>query len=199
MHFRARSFSPRTNDPGHSSKAARAGTAHRSWSPVALVASTVYDGQRERQPLFVRFNLTGGPREIANEQGRFETTNDVSTYLAKVDHRLSSLHTLSARYSFSSNRAANATHFGVTNSSLENNGTERNSVHTGVVSLSSSFGSGVLNEFRAHFSHESRPRINNQETVTSRRSRGRTIRVSPIRSTRSPPAALLTTSTSSIT
>jgi len=88
----------------------------------------------------------------------------VSTYLAKVDHRLSSLHTLSARYSFSSNRAANATHFGVTNSSLENNGTEGNSTHTAVLSLSSSFGSGILNEFRAHFSHESRPRINNQET-----------------------------------
>src|SRR5438876_5085135 len=125
---------------------------------------TVYDGQRERQPLFVRFNLTGGPPEIANKQGRFETTNDVATYLAKVDHRLSSLHTLSARYSFSSNRAVNATHFGVTNSSLENNGTEGNSTHTGVLSLSGSFGSGVLNELRAHFSHESRPRINNQET-----------------------------------
>ena len=52
----------------------------------------------------------------------------------------------------------------MTNSSLENNGTERNSTHTGVLSLSSSFGSGVLNELRAHFSHESRPRINNQET-----------------------------------
>src|SRR5436190_23482414 len=95
----------------------------------------------------------GGPPEIANEQGRFETTNDVSTYLAKVDHRLSSLHTLSARYSFSSNRAANATHFGVTNSSLENNGTEGNSSHTGALSLSSSLWTGILNDFGAHFSN----------------------------------------------
>lgn len=124
---------------------------------------TVFDGQRERQPLTVRFNLTNGPPEIMNRQGTFTTTNNVATYLAKIDHRLSSRNELSIRYSFSANKAVNATNFGVTDSALENNGTERDSTHAGVVSLNSSLSSGILNEFRAHYSYETRPRTNNLE------------------------------------
>lgn len=124
---------------------------------------TVFDGQQESQPLTVRFNLPSGPPELMSKQGTFKTTNDVSTYLAKIDHRLSSRNELSVRYSHSRNFAENATRFGVTDSSLENNGTERDSTHIGVVSLHSSFSSGILNEFRVHYSYESRLRTNNLE------------------------------------
>jgi hypothetical protein len=126
---------------------------------------TVYDSQFERQPLIVRFNLPpNAPPDLVNRQGTFETTNNVNTYLAKIDHRLSSQHMLTGRYSFSRNYAENATNFGLTSSSLENNGTERDYTHVGVVTLNSAFVSGILNEFRVHFSHESRPRVNNGES-----------------------------------
>ncbi|MBN1569191.1 MAG: TonB-dependent receptor [Acidobacteria bacterium] len=138
---------------------------------------TVFDGQREHQPLTVRFNLTNGPPEIMKRQGTFETTNHVSTYLAKIDHRLSSHNELSIRYSFSANRAANATNFGITDSSLENNGTEQDLTHTGVISLNSSLSSGILNEFRAHYSYESRPRTNNMESNDFKSIAGPEIRI----------------------
>jgi hypothetical protein len=125
---------------------------------------TVFDGQREHQPLNVRFTAANLPPELDSKQGVFETTNNVATWLARIDHRLSSRHTLSGRYNFSNNHATNATNFGVTDSALEHNGTERNSTYTGVVSLSSSFSSGILNEFRSHYTYESRPRINNLES-----------------------------------
>jgi hypothetical protein len=70
---------------------------------------------------------------------------------------------LSARYSFSRNYAENATNFGLTNTSLENNGTERDYTHLGILALNSTLSSNMLNEFRTHFSHESRPRMNNWE------------------------------------
>jgi hypothetical protein len=139
---------------------------------------TVFDGQRERQPLTVRFNLpNGGPPELMKKQGTFETTNNISTYLLKVDHRLSSRNELNFRYSFSKNRAENATYFGITNSALENNGTEQDSTNTAIVSLISSFGSGILNEFRAHYSFESRPRINNLENDDFKSIAGPEIRI----------------------
>lgn len=138
---------------------------------------TVFDGQQEHQPLTVRFNAKNGPLELVNKQGTFTTTNDVETYLAKIDHRLSSRNDLSARYSFSTNRAANATNFGVTDSSLENNGTERNSTHTAIVSLNSSLSTGVINELRAHYSYESRPRTNNLENDDFKSIAGPEIRI----------------------
>ncbi len=138
---------------------------------------TVFDGQREQQPLTVRFNLASGPPEIMGKQGTFKTTNNVATYMAKIDHRLSSRNELSMRYSFSTNKAANATNFGVTDSSLENNGTERDSTHAVVMSLNSSFGSGIFNEFRAHYSYESRPRTNNLERNDFRSIAGPEIRI----------------------
>lgn len=138
---------------------------------------TVFDSQREQQPLTVRFNLTNGPPEIMNKQGTFKTTNNVATYMAKIDHRISSRNELSMRYSFSTNKAANATNFGVTDSSLENNGTERNSTHTGVASLTSSLNNGILNEFRVHYSYESRPRTNNLEGDDFRSIAGPEIRI----------------------
>lgn len=138
---------------------------------------TVFDGQQEHQPLTVRFNVKNGPPEIISKQGTFTTTNDVATYLAKIDHRLSSRNDLGIRYSFSTNKAANATNFGVTDSSLENNGTERNSTHTAIISLNSSLSTGIINEFRAHYSFESRPRTNNLENDDFKSIAGPEIRI----------------------
>src|SRR5262249_48012649 len=100
---------------------------------------------------------------LVKKKGTFKPTNNVNIYLAKFDHRLSSLHLLSARYSFSRNYAENATNFGLTNTSLENNGTEQDYTHIGILALNSTLSSSMLNEFRTHFSHESRPRVNNGE------------------------------------
>ncbi|PYV92860.1 MAG: hypothetical protein DMG05_03330 [Acidobacteria bacterium] len=125
---------------------------------------TVYDQQVERQPLTVRFNRQVGlPPEILDKQGTFRSTNDVNTYLFKIDSQLSPLHTFSARYNYSRNYAENGTQVGVTNSALENNGTERNYAHGLVANLNSVLGQNLFNELRAQFSYEARPRTNNGE------------------------------------
>ena len=135
---------------------------------------TVFDGQQE-QPSRCALMLKR-PNEIMR-QGTFTTTNDVATYLQKIDHRLSSRNDLGIRYSFSTNKAANATNFGVTDSSLENNGTERDSTHTAIISLNSSVSTGIINEFGAHYSFESRPRTNNLENDDFKSIAGPEIRI----------------------
>jgi len=125
---------------------------------------TVYDQQKENQPLTVRFSSTSGlPQDIVNKEGTFRSTNDINTYLFKLDSQLTPAHTLSARYNYSRNLAENGTQVGVTGSALENNGTERNHIHGVVASLNSVLGQKAFNEFRWQWAHEARPRINNGE------------------------------------
>ena len=125
---------------------------------------TVYDQQEERQPLIVRFGTTVGlPAGLVGQQGTFETTNDVNTYLVKIDHELSPKHRLNGRYNYSRNNGLNGTNTGVTQSTLENNGTEGDRTHTGVVSLYSVLSPTLLNELRWQYSYEIRPRFNNGE------------------------------------
>ncbi len=125
---------------------------------------TIYDQQAENQPLTVRFSSASGlPQDIVNKQGTFRSTNDINTYLFKLDSQLTPAHTLSARYNYSRNLAENGTQVGVTGSALENNGTERNQIHGVVSSLNSVLGQKAFNEFRWQWTHEARPRINNGE------------------------------------
>ncbi|MCI0724649.1 MAG: hypothetical protein L0338_37645, partial [Acidobacteria bacterium] len=57
---------------------------------------TVYDQQEENQPLTVRFSSTSGlPQDIVNKQGTFRSSNDINTYLFKLDSQLTPAQTLS--------------------------------------------------------------------------------------------------------
>jgi hypothetical protein len=124
----------------------------------------VYDQQAERQALIVRFNNTTGlPQDIVAQQGTYETTNAVNTYLVKVDHELTPSHLLFGRYNYSRNKGENGTFPGVTAGVIENNGTEKDRTHTAVANLNSIFSPTLLNEFRWQYSYEERPRVNNGE------------------------------------
>jgi hypothetical protein len=125
---------------------------------------TTYDGQQQRQPLIIRFSSTTGlPQSFLDGQGVYESTNDVDTFLAKVDHQLTSNTRLSGRYNFSRNIALNGTFTGTTTGILANNGTERDRTHTAVINANSIFSSTLVNEFRFQFGREDRPRISNGE------------------------------------
>lgn len=126
---------------------------------------TVYDQQEERQAYIIRFNTTAGlPADLLARQGVFQTTNDVKTYLVKLDHELSPLHRISGRYNWSRNEGLNGTFTGVNTGVIDNNGTERDRTHTAVASLNSVFSPTLLNEFRWQYSYEQRPRVNNNES-----------------------------------
>lgn len=126
---------------------------------------TVYDQQVQRQDLIVRFSGDTAllPSNILAQQGNFRSTNDVNTYLIKVDHQLNKQHSLQTRYNYSRNYAENGTTTGSTSRALTSNGLERDRSHTTVANLSSIFSPTLLNEFRWQYSFEGRPRLNNGE------------------------------------
>jgi hypothetical protein len=126
-----------------------------------------YEGQQQELPLVVRFGTTTGlPAEILAKQGTFLSTNDVNTFLGKVDWQLTSSTLASVRYNHSRNDALNGTFSGVTTGVLENNGTEKDRTHTVVGSLNTVISPRVLNEFRTQYSYEDRPRVNNGEDMS---------------------------------
>ncbi len=125
----------------------------------------VYDQQEERQAYIIRFNTTAGlPADVLTRQGVYQTTNDVKTYLVKLDHELSPSHRISGRYNWSRNQGLNGTFTGVNTGVIDNNGTERDRTHTAVVNLNSIFSPTLLSEFRWQYSYEERPRVNNGES-----------------------------------
>ncbi|MEW5976979.1 MAG: carboxypeptidase regulatory-like domain-containing protein [Acidobacteriota bacterium] len=139
----------------------------------------VYDQQDQSQPLIVRFNTTAGlPQNLISQQGDFTTTNDVHTYLVKIDHQLSPSHQLLGRYNYSRNEGVNGTFTGRTSGVLENNGTEKDRTHTGVVNLNSVLSPTMLNEFRWQYSYEERPRLNNTEPPDFQNTAGPQVQVS---------------------
>jgi hypothetical protein len=133
---------------------------------------TAYDGQQQNQPTTIRFNTPSGsptttdlPASILSRQGVLTSTNDVDTYIAKIDHQLTNNNRLTGRYNFSRNIALNGTFAGgVQTGTPDNNGTERDRTHTGVVNLNSIVTPTLLNEFRFQYSREDRPRVNNLES-----------------------------------
>lgn len=143
-----------------------------------------YEQQRLRQTRSTAFpnlalvnpaTLTPSQRAVfdfySNEQGNFEQTNDAWAPLLRLDWQLSSKNLLTVRYNFSYNRALNANSngpqiFPTTNSSLANNGAERNRNNIGVVSLNTTLTSNLFNEFRFQFAREDRPRSSNSTRPT---------------------------------
>jgi outer membrane receptor for ferrienterochelin and colicin len=100
------------------------------------------------------------------QEGPYGQTNDAKVFLTRLDFNLNPQNQLSARYNYSVNTALNAVTAGTsltptTNSALSNNGTEGDNSNTVVGQLTSFLSPTTINEFRAQYSKENRPRLAN--------------------------------------
>ena len=127
-----------------------------------------YDQQQQSTPFIVKFN--GNPAGVPGfegQEGTFIQTNDVFTLLGRVDHQISSTHHLWARVNRSTNTGENGiVASSPTTSTVANNALEKDNTLTAVTQLSSALSSNRLNEFRAQFSREDRPREPNTQDPT---------------------------------
>jgi hypothetical protein len=143
-----------------------------------------YEQQRVRFPREVLFdNLTtftptADVKEVFDYYKSLEThytqTNDARVFLGRFDYQLSDANRFNARYSQGTNTAENGVSVGnailpTVLSALSNNGTEKDRTYTLVGQLTSIASATVINEMRAQYSREVRPRLNNarQPTVTN--------------------------------
>lgn len=97
----------------------------------------------------------------------YQQTNDAKVFLTRMDFNLNQQNQLNFRYNYSVNTAQNAVTAGTsltptTNSALSNNGTEGDDSNTFVGQLTSFLTPTVVNEFRAQYSKENRPRLANE-------------------------------------
>jgi hypothetical protein len=137
-----------------------------------------YEQQKFTNPRFVFFNLlqnvtpVDATREAYNYyqslQTPFDQTNDAIAYLGRFDYNFSEANRLNIRYNQSWNNALNANSTGNqlfpnTVSALSNNGTEKNRSYTIVGQLTSFLKPNLVNELRAQYSREVRPRLANTE------------------------------------
>ena len=130
---------------------------------------------QERAVLFERLPLvnpatTAGIAEAFNfyrgEEGPYTQTNDAKAFLVRFDFNISQKNQVNVRYNYSTNTALNSVTAGTslqatTPNALSQNGTEGNKTHTVVGQLNSFLTSTTVNEFRAQYSREDRPRIPN--------------------------------------
>ncbi|MCI0660707.1 MAG: carboxypeptidase regulatory-like domain-containing protein [Acidobacteria bacterium] len=101
----------------------------------------------------------------------FDQTNDAIAFLGRVDYKFNDANTLNVRYNQSFNEALNANSVGnqlfpSTISALSNNGTEKDNTYTLVGQLNSFFRSTLVNELRAQYTRETRPRLANAQSPT---------------------------------
>jgi outer membrane receptor for ferrienterochelin and colicin len=147
-----------------------------------------YEQQRVRNPRQVFFDniATFTPTPATQQafdfykslQTPFEQTNDAKAGLARFDYQFNEAHRFNVRYSQSNNNALNANATGnqlfpVTVSALSNNGTEQDRTYTVVGQLTDFFGSNLVNELRAQYTREVRPRIANAEQANVTNNIGR--------------------------
>jgi hypothetical protein len=127
-----------------------------------------YDQQVMDTPLVVKFqsNPAGVPG-FEGQEGTFTQTNDVFTFLGRVDYQLNSAHHFWVRANRSTNTGENGTVItSPTTSTIANNGLEKDNTATVVTQLSTILASNRLHEFRAQFSREDRPREPNTTDLT---------------------------------
>ncbi|MGI9165345.1 MAG: carboxypeptidase regulatory-like domain-containing protein [Pyrinomonadaceae bacterium] len=131
---------------------------------------------QERAVLFERLPLvnpatTTGIAEAFNfyrsQEGPYAQTNDARAFLTRLDFNFSDKNQASVRYNYSTNTAANAVTAGTslqatTPNALSQNGTEGDRQHTVVGQLTTFFSGNVINELRAQYSRENRPRLANE-------------------------------------
>ncbi|MDQ2936845.1 MAG: TonB-dependent receptor [Acidobacteriota bacterium] len=101
------------------------------------------------------------------KEGPYSQTNNAKVFLTRLDFNLSQKHQMNLRYNYSVNAALNAVTAGTsltptTSSALSNNGTEGDNSNTFVGQLTSFLTPTVVNEFRAQYSKENRPRLANE-------------------------------------
>ncbi|MDX2042238.1 MAG: carboxypeptidase regulatory-like domain-containing protein [Acidobacteriota bacterium] len=132
-----------------------------------------YEQQRFRNPRQVVFDLLQSFTPTANTQEAFDffkgqqqefvQTNDAIAGLARFDYNFSESNRFNIRYNQSNNKALNANATGnalfpTTTSALSNNGIERDRTYTVTGQLTSFFAGNLVNELRAQYSREVRPR-----------------------------------------
>jgi hypothetical protein len=111
------------------------------------------EGRRLLNLLQNRFGLTG-----EGGAGTFmHQTNDARVFLGKVDAALSPAHRASVRYAYSSAEQINGT-FDVPTWTATANGIEQDRSHSIVGQVNSVFGPTLLNEAKAQYAREPRPR-----------------------------------------
>ncbi|MBK8315455.1 MAG: TonB-dependent receptor [Acidobacteria bacterium] len=137
-----------------------------------------YEQQIFRNPRQVVFDLlqnftpTAATQEAFDYykslQTPFEQTNDAKAGLIRFDYYFSEANRLNLRYNQSDNNALNANATGnalfpTTTSALSNNGTEKDKTYSMTGQLTSFFKSNLVNELRAQYTRERRPRLANTE------------------------------------
>ena len=127
-----------------------------------------WDQQQQNTPFVVKFlgDPTGVPG-FDGQEGTFTQTNDVLTWLARVDYQISRVHHFWVR----GNRSTNTGENGIvasspTTSTVANNALERDNTLTFVGQMTSALSANRLNELRAQFSREDRPREPNTQAPT---------------------------------
>lgn len=92
-----------------------------------------------------------------NENGPIKRTNDANAALGKIDWTASSKNLVTLRYNYSNSRQENGT-FDVDQWARSANAIERDFANTVSGSVNTTISPTVLNEFRAQFAREDRPR-----------------------------------------
>jgi hypothetical protein len=127
-----------------------------------------WDQQQQDTPFVVKFNgdPTGVPG-FEGEEGTFTQTNDVFTLLGRVDYQM----TNDTRLWVRANRSTNTGENGIvmsspTTSTVANNSLEKDNTFTAVGEVTTIVSATRLNEIRAQFSREDRPREPNTLSPT---------------------------------
>jgi len=94
---------------------------------------------------------------LPNENGPIERTDDAEVALAKIDWQASANHLVTFRYSYTNSEQVNGT-FDVDQWGRSANGIEQDYSHGGTATVISTLSSNLLNEVRAQYAKEWRPR-----------------------------------------
>jgi outer membrane receptor for ferrienterochelin and colicin len=141
-----------------------------------------YEQQKLSVDRSVAYTLLSGYTPLVNQQEPFNTyaasrtgfrqTNDATTYLGKIDWNINNSNRFNIRYNHSKNTALNGVSTGETSldpttfRSLVTNGTEGDENNIVVGQLVSNFTSRSINEVRAQWADEKRPRLANGQQVS---------------------------------
>lgn len=119
-----------------------------------------WDQQQMNIPFVVKFSSspTGIPR-FDGQEGAFTQTNDVFTLLGRLDYQVTNDNRFWVRANRSTNRGENGiVASSPTTSTVANNALEKDNTSTAVAQLATVLSASRLNEARAQFSREDRPR-----------------------------------------
>jgi hypothetical protein len=105
-------------------------------------------------PRLVSFLVSIG---LPDENGPIERTDDAEVALAKIDWQASDRHLVTFRYSYTNSEQVNGT-FDVDQWGRSANGVEQDYSHAGTATVISTLSSNLLNEVRAQYAKEWRPR-----------------------------------------